>query len=389
MKVLQAHLNKWLLVYVVAVMALGIALGHPQTAWTGAHQGLVSALTTVAVFLIIYPMMVNLRFGGLLRAGKNIKAVALALLFNFVWAPLLGYGLVHLFFPHDPLLALGFLLVMVVPCSSMAIGYTGLSKGNLELATLVVALSFLLAVVAVPAWMTLFAASYAFPLPVSEMVTTILEVLLAPMLLGPLTRLVLVRWLGAVRFQRWQPLFPSISLLAMQGIIFLIFFSKATMIVGQWHTVLLLLAPNALFIALTLLVLTWVNKRLGLSYADNMAVVFASTGKNNGTAIAIASMAFSPMVAVPAATMPIFQILLMVLYLKGASRIRGYFTRPSVRPALSPRMQEGTAAVVPDAAASSASPEVGGTADRVGVAATFSTGRPRSISERLEEVNEE
>jgi ACR3 family arsenite efflux pump ArsB len=54
-------------------------------------------------------------------------------------------------------------------------------------------------------------------------------------------------------------------------------------------------------------------------------VVFASTGKNNGTAIAIATTAFSPLVAVPAATMPIFQILLLVFYLKAAERIRAYF----------------------------------------------------------------
>ena len=105
-------------------------------------------------------------------------------------------------------------------------------------------------------------------------------------------------------------------MLAMFAMIFLIFFSKATMILDKWHTVLLLLVPNALFIALTIAVLTWLNKRLGLSYEENMAVVFSSTGKNNGTAIAIASMAFSPLVAIPAATMPIFQILPMVLYLK-------------------------------------------------------------------------
>ncbi len=43
---------------------------------------------------------------------------------------------------------------------------------------------------------------------------------------------------------------------------------------------------------------------INVSYEENMAVVFTSTGKNNGTAIAIASKASSPMVAIPAATMP-------------------------------------------------------------------------------------
>ena len=67
----------------------------------------------------IYPMMVNLRFEALLQAGRNVKALGLALLFNFVWAPLFGVVLARLFLP-DPLLAVGFLLVMVVP----AIGST-------------------------------------------------------------------------------------------------------------------------------------------------------------------------------------------------------------------------------------------------------------------------
>jgi hypothetical protein len=175
--------------------------------------------------------------------------------------------------------------------------------------------------------MSLFAAGYSFPLPMGSLLTTILEVLLAPMLLGPWTRVALVRGFGEGRCGRLQPLFPAVSLMAMQAIIFLIFFSKADMIVGKWATVLLLLAPNAVFIAVTILVLTWLDKRLGLGYGDNMAVVFTSTGKNNGTAVAIASMAFSPMVAIPAATMPIFQILLMVAYLKLAGQVRRYFAK--------------------------------------------------------------
>lgn len=50
-------------------------------------------------------------------------------------------------------------------------------------------------------------------------------------------------------------------LLAMFGIVFLIFFAKAGLILDKWQLVLLLLAPNAIFIALTLAVVTWINHR--------------------------------------------------------------------------------------------------------------------------------
>ena len=287
-----------------------------------------STLTTVAVFLIIYPMMVNVRFEALLRAGRNLRGIGIALLFNFVWAPLVGWVLASVFL-SDPLLALGFLLVMVVPCSSMAIGYTGLSKGDLELATVVVAVSFLLAIVAVPLWITVFASRYQVEVPIGDLVNSILTVLVAPMVLGYLTRRGLLRWLGSARFGAIGPLFPALSLLGMYAIVFLIFFAKATMILGRWQTVAILLVPNAIFIALSLAVLTWLDRRLHLGYEEHMAVAFTSTGKNNGTAIAIATTAFSPLVAIPAATMPIFQILLMVLYLRAAPRLRVWFARPA------------------------------------------------------------
>jgi len=64
---------------------------------------------------------------------------------------------------------------------------------------------------------------------------------------------------------------------------------------------------------------------LGFGYEDHMGMVFASTGKNEGTAIAIATTAFSPLVAVPAAMMPIFQIVFLVGYLKLEPYVRRLF----------------------------------------------------------------
>jgi len=56
-------------------------------------------------------------------------------------------------------------------------------------------------------------------------------------------------------------------------------------------------------------------------------------------------MAFSPLVAIPAATMPIFQILFLVVYLKLAKPVRRYFRKPqpalaAVSPSLSERGEE-------------------------------------------------
>lgn len=322
----QQHVSRWLLVYALTAMTAGVAVGYPSRTWAGAHSDGMGTVTTAAVFLVIYPMMINLRMEAVARAGRNVRALALALIYNFVWAPLIGLVLARVFL-HDPLLALGFLLVMVVPCASMSISYTGLAKGDLELSTVIVGSSFVVAAVAVPAWMMVFAAGYDVPVPLRAMIMSILTVLIAPMLAGWVTRKVLVRRRGPEGLARLAPVFSSASMIAMFVIMFLIFFAKSEMIVDRWRIVLLLMVPNALFMILTLGVGTWLNRRLGMSYAEHMAVIFATTGKNNATAIAIATTAFTPLVAVPAATMPIFQAIAMIGYLRLAPRVRAFYSQ--------------------------------------------------------------
>jgi hypothetical protein len=96
----------------------------------------------------------------------------------------------------------------------MAIGYTGLSGANVELTTVAVALSFVIAVFTVPFWMTLFASQYSVPVPIQEMMTTILTVLIAPMILGFITRRILVRRLGEKKIHA-IPTLLSLHLIAV------------------------------------------------------------------------------------------------------------------------------------------------------------------------------
>ena len=75
MQRVQLHLNRFLLGYAVAAMAVGLALGAPLADWTKAHASVLADLTTAGVFLIIFPMMVNVRFGALLKAGRNVRGL--------------------------------------------------------------------------------------------------------------------------------------------------------------------------------------------------------------------------------------------------------------------------------------------------------------------------
>lgn len=327
LKKIQENLKTYLLWYVSISILIGWALGYFNTAFIKQHQPTLKTLITIVVFLMIYPMMINIRLEALAKAVRNLKGLGLTLAYNFVWAPLLGFALSKIFL-NDPEVGFGFLLVMVVPGSSMSIGYTGLAGGNLELATVAIATSFVTAIAAIPFWLGVLGGSFNVPVPMGLLMNAILTVLILPMILGYLTRLGLLRWLGETGFKKLAPLFPSITLFNMYLIIFLIFFMKGAILLQKWQLMLWLIVPNLVFVSLTLAVITWVDRKMGLSYEDHMGIIFASTGKNNGTAIALATAAFSPLVAVPAATLPIFQIIFLVGYLKIEHWVRHYFGAP-------------------------------------------------------------
>ena len=324
LKRLHQHLKTNLLWYSLIAIGLGLGIGHQSLSFISANQKPLANLIIIVVFMLIYPMMVNLRLEFLAKAFKNIKALILTLFYNFLWAPLLGYALSN-FFLTNPEVGLGFFLVMAVPCSSMSIGYTGLAEGNLELAIATVALSFVLTIPALPLWLEFLGGSFHIPIPINVLFMSILKVLIAPMICGYITRIILIRVLGEEKFKKINIIFPIMTMLSLFLIIFLIFFMKAKILLQQWQIMLWLIVPNLIFMIATLGLITWLDKACKLSYEDHMGLVFASTGKNNGTAIAIATTAFSPLVAVPAATLPIFQIVFLILYLKMENTIRRYF----------------------------------------------------------------
>ncbi len=321
---IKNHLDRFLILYVIIAMIVGFFAGLHMDIKHHAHT--FKILNMVVVISMIYPMMITLNISALGKASKSLKQIIIALIMGLVFAPLLVFGL-NLLFHINPTLSLGLILATVVPCSSMAIAYTGLSDGNLELATIVVALSFTLAIITVPGWLKLFASSYHLSISAWLLIKTIIIVVFIPLLFGYITRIILLNKLGTQGFLDIKPLFPTISILGMFVIVVLIFMEKAKLVASKPSVVLISLVPLALYYIISLSALTFFNKALKLSYEDNMAVIFTSVGKNEGTAMAIAMAAGMGMMAIPPAVTPILQIPFLVGYLKFSNKIKKWWER--------------------------------------------------------------
>ena len=279
------------------------------------------------VFAMIYPMMTGISIRALKNVREIIPVIAEALLLNFLIAPAYMFVLSSIFVP-DPGIRLGLMFLAIAPSSSMGLGFIGLSGGDMVAGAAIVALAFLCSIFVYPLLGGFIAEKSNLHVPYLLMIKSLIFVLVLPLLFGILTRELIVRKKGTHCFNvRYKPVFSTITLLCLYLMIFVIFSSKATMIVHDWRDILMV-APVAICFYPFLVILTLLINRKRLSYEKHQSVVFTSVSKNVALSIAILVAVFGrsgQYFAIAPALMAVFQAPFLMCYLRLKDRVRKMF----------------------------------------------------------------
>mgnify|MGYP000910305739 FL=1 len=203
MGLFERYLSVWVALGIVAGVGLGLlAPGafHAIAALEVAHVNLVVA---VLIWVMIYPMMIQIDWGAVNDVGKRPGGLALTLVVNWLIKPFTMAALGVLFFQHlfapwvDPASAseyiAGMILLGVAPCTAMVFVWSQLVKGDANYTLVQVSVNDLIMIFA-------FAPIAAFLLGVTKitvpwetlLLSTVLYVVL-PLLAGMATRRVLSR----------------------------------------------------------------------------------------------------------------------------------------------------------------------------------------------------
>jgi len=126
-----------------------------------------------------------------LKSMKKLKEILLSLLYVFAVSPLLAY----LISTHsgDPHIGVGYFAANIVPASSTSIGYVLIAGGSIELATVLAVLTLILGVPLIPVILGLYSRSISVSVPMEPVINSLVEVLVLPLILGQLTRYILIR----------------------------------------------------------------------------------------------------------------------------------------------------------------------------------------------------
>ncbi|WP_238455516.1 arsenic resistance protein [Desulfolucanica intricata] len=190
MRVAQ-FINKHMIKLLMGIIVLGLLVGYLLP---GVGKQL-QPFYPVALFIMLYPMMVGIKVGEVAGAAKRVGFMTVVMIMNYFISPLLAALLAHVFLAGYPDFAVGLILTGVVPCAGMIVAWTAMAKGNAPMTLVITVTSFLAGIVLIPLWMSALAGKYV-PVDAWQMMKTILYTIVIPLILGNLTRVWLVKKWG-------------------------------------------------------------------------------------------------------------------------------------------------------------------------------------------------
>jgi ACR3 family arsenite transporter len=194
--------ERYLSVWVGLCIALGVGFGYavPQffesvAALEYAHVNLVVA---VLIWLMIYPMMVQIDFSSIKDVGKKPKGLVLTLAINWLIKPfsmaLLGWLFFRVIFADmvDPQTATeyiaGMILLGVAPCTAMVFVWSHLTKGDANYTLVQVSINDLIMVIAFAPLTALLLGVTDITVPWNTLLLSVALYVVLPLIASFLTR---------------------------------------------------------------------------------------------------------------------------------------------------------------------------------------------------------
>lgn len=271
------------LIYVVVGSLLG-GLVVGQFIGPGTRE-LLSMAVVPALFVMVYPMMINIDMTQILSARRHLRPVGLSLIVNFGVAPIIAVGLASVFFDGGVGYAIGLYMIALIPTSGMTAAWAGLAGGDLEAALVAIAVNLLAAVLVLPLYLSVLVdGGVAFD--PAALYRQLAIVVVVPMAAGTLTRRYLLRRHGQSGFRSLKPLFGGVSSLGVMSIVFIATAMQSESILAEPLVSVGAIVPLVAFYALILGVGALVG-RLFLSSEQSIALIYATSMRNLSIALAI------------------------------------------------------------------------------------------------------
>ena len=305
--------EKYLTLWVLICIGAGILLGKlaPELAVEldslSVHQ--VSIPIAICLFFMMYPIMVKIDFGQVVKAAKTPKPVGLTLFINWAIKPFTMYLIAWFFLGYvfnDFLSGTevtktgqevelwrsyisGAILLGIAPCTAMVLMWSYLARGNDGLTLVMVAINSLAMLILYAPLGGFLLGVNAMPIPWETILLSVMIYVALPLVAGYFSRKWIIKYKGLdwfnTKFLHWL---TPISIVALLATLVLLFSLKGEVITEHPLTILLIAIPlliqTLLIFGLGYFILA---RLLRLSYHD--AAPSGMIGASNHFEVAIAT----------------------------------------------------------------------------------------------------
>lgn len=297
----MSFLDRWLALWILAAMAVGLLLGRfipgLDRALDSVKIGGISVPIAVGLLVMMYPVLAKVRYDETHRVTGDRRLLTLSLVLNWVLGPAFMFALAWIFLPDLPEFRTGLIIVGLARCIAMVFIWNDLACGDREAAAVLVAINSVFQVVAfgalgwfylqvLPGWLGLETTTAEFS--VWAIVLSVLVFLGIPLLAGFLTRVFGERAKGREWYE--ETFLPRIGPWALYGLLFtivLLFAMQGEAITSQPLDVARMAVPLLLYFVLMFFFSLFASRASGLNYAKSTSVAFTASGNNFELAIAV------------------------------------------------------------------------------------------------------
>lgn len=292
---------------ILIAVGLGLLVGQVEMIEKYAKN-----LVTPFLLAMLYGLFLTVPLQQFKKAFSNLKFFGATTMINFIWTPLLAWCLGSMFLSDSPALWIGFIMLMVTPCTDWYLAFTSIAKGNLPLSTSVLPINLILQVMLLPIYLLLFTGSIE-SIPTSTLIKSIILVLVIPFTLAHLTRFLLRRKTALENkaitfFGNAQIFFLSLAIMAM-------FASQGAYLLENLEVIYILIIPVLLFFMMNYVVGRFVGKFLNFSYEDSVSLNMTIIARNSPISLAIAVTAFpdQPLIALALVIGPLIELPILAI----------------------------------------------------------------------------
>jgi len=332
MGLFERYLSVWVALCILAGVILGNffpGLFQHIAALEYAHVNLVVA---VLIWVMIYPMMVQVDFSAIKDSGKNPRGLILTLVINWLIKPFtmaaLGYLFFKVFFVSwvDPQTAneyiAGMILLGVAPCTAMVFVWSELTKGNPNYTLVQVSVNDVIMIFAFAPIAAFLLGINDITIPWQTLVLSVVLYVLLPLLAGALTRKLLHN-----RIEGLLHTLKPWSIIGLLATVVLLFGFQAEKIINQPTAIVLIAIPLLIQTYGIFFIAYFMAKRLRLTH--DIAAPACMIGTSNffelAVAVAISLFGLNSGAALATVVGVLVEVPVMLSLVAFANRTRHWF----------------------------------------------------------------